>query len=352
MTSRKLYFIVPGALEQRTGGYVYDARIVEGLRRAGWIVHVHSLDGSFPDVDATAAAAMAEALESIPDGSSVVVDGLAMGGLPGPINDQGYRLRIVSLIHHPLAEETGLSEADQRRYRASEGAALGQCVGVIVTSEFTAGVVAEYGVPTDRVRVVPPGMDRVPAAEGPGDGEAPALLCVATLTPRKGHDVLVDALDRVRDLPWTCTFVGGLDRAPDFVQEVRDRVEKVGLADRIHFVGERAGKGLERLYRGASVFVLASHYEGYGMALSEAISAGLPLVSTTGGAIPTTVPADASVLVPPRDPEALAGALREVLENDARREELAAAARKHAGDFPDWDRAAATFAEAVAALTA
>lgn len=351
VTSRDLHLIIPGPLEQRTGGYVYDRRIVEGLRRLGWTVHVHGLEGAFPDPDPTAVAAMRAALESIPAGAIVVIDGLAMGGLPEPVRDHAQRLRVIALIHHPLADETGLSVEDQNRLRCSERAALGPCSGVIVTSAFTAGVVAAYDVPPDRIVVVPPGTEPAPAAAGPGEGRPPALLCVATVTPRKGHDVLVDALERLRDLPWSCTCVGSLDRTRDFARAVQEKISRADLDDRVHLVGERTDIELAELYHGASLFVLASHYEGYGMVLMEAIARGLPVVSTTGGAIPFTVPSEAAILVPPGNGKALADALRHLLTDDAHRAGIAAAARRHADEIADWDVAARSFAAAVDVLT-
>jgi glycosyltransferase involved in cell wall biosynthesis len=351
MSTNELHFIVPGALEQRTGGYVYDEHVVSGLRALGWIVRVHSLEGHFPEPDSRAAESLGKALESIPDGARVVIDGLAMGGLPDPVRDQAGRLRIVSLVHHPLSEETGLDEETRRRFKESERAALEPCRGVVVTSTFTKSVLADFGVPEAKIAVVRPGTDPAPTADGPPAGQPPVVLCVATVTPRKGHEVLVAALERLVDVPWTCVCVGGLDRAVEYAQGVREQVARADLEDRIAFVGERAGKALEDLYRGASVFVLASWYEGYGMALSEAIARGLPVVSTTGGAIPHTVPSDAALLVPPGDAEALAEALRSVLTDDAARERLASAARQRASQLPDWDTSTRAFAEAVLALT-
>ena len=143
------------------------------------------------------------------------------------------------------------------------------------------------------------------------------LLCVASVTPRKGHDVLVRALARIRDLEWTCVCVGGLDRDPSHTDSVLRAVADAGLEDRIQFVGERHGEDLDDLYRTASAFVLASYYEGYGMALADALAYGLPVVSTTGGAIPFTVPSEAGLLVEPGDSVAFADALRTLLEPPA-----------------------------------
>lgn len=351
MRSPELHVVVPGPLDQRTGGYLYDARMVEGLRELGWRVHVHELEGSFPDPDPTARAALDHALASLREGARVLIDGLAMGGLPGPIHRHGTRLRILSLVHHPLAEETGLSDADRRRLADAERDALRPCVGVLVSSDFTARCLEAFGVPASRVRAVTPGTDRAPMAEGPEPGRPPVLLSVASITPRKGHDVLVRALERVRELEWTCVLAGGLDRAPDHAAEVRKLVRAAGLADRIAFPGELHGPDLHDQYRRASIFVLASHYEGYGMALTEAIAHGLPVVSTTGGAIPHTVPGDAALLVEPGDDEAFGAALRTLLEpGSSTRSELASAAYRHAGALPTWSESVRAFARAITEL--
>jgi glycosyltransferase involved in cell wall biosynthesis len=343
-----LHFVVPGPLEQLTGGYVYDGHIVTGLRALGRSVRVHNLLGRFPDADAVARDALATTLEALPDATPVVIDGLAMGGLPEPIEAHAGRLRIVSLVHHPLAEETGLAEAERARFRESERRALEGCAGVIVSSSFTARVLGGFDVPAERIRVVVPGTERARAAEGPPDGEPPLLLCVASLTPRKGHDVLVAALERMSDLAWRCVCVGGLDRDPGHAESVRRQIADAGLADRIDLIGEREGPELDDVYHGASAFVLASHYEGYGMALAEALARGLPVVSTTCGAIPFTVPADAGILVEPGDAAAFARALRSLLSSDGvARAALSAAARRHAASLPSWRDSAAAFATAV-----
>lgn len=361
MTPPELHVVVPGPLEQRTGGYLYDARMVDGLRGLGWSVEVLNLEGSFPGGDELARAALTGALESLADGDRVLIDGLAMGGLPGPIKAHGGRLRILSLVHHPLADETGLAAVEQSRFTASEREALRPCLGVLVTSAYTARRLEAYDVAPSKVRAVPPGTEPGQAAEGPGRGEPPRLLCVGTVTPRKGQDVLVAALARISDLDWTCVCAGSLDRDVAYVRSVRERVRDAGLEQRIEFVGEHPGDVLDELYRTSSLFVLASHYEGYGMALAEALARGLPVVSTTGGAIPFTVPGECGVLVPPGDDRALAEALRSLLAGTqaggavasaapSRRDTLAAAARRYARELPDWDQAVAAFETAVLEL--
>lgn len=366
----RLHVVVPGRLDQRTGGYLYDARVVEGLEGRGWDVVVHELEGRFPPPGEGAASgagaggggaadgshaadALDAALASCAGGATVVVDGLALGGLPTVASRHAGRVRLLALVHHPLADETGLEPGERERLRDHEARALEACAGVVVTSGFTAGRVAAMGVPRDAVRAVPPGTEPAPPATGPGVGAPPGLLCVAAVVPRKGHDVLVEALARLRELPWRCRCVGSVDRDPSWAAGVRARVRDAGLEARIDFVGEKGSGALDALYDGASVFVLPSRYEGYGMALTEALVRGLPVVSTTGGAIPDTVPSEAGVLVPPGDAGALGAALEDLLdpaEGQARRERLSVAALRHGRALPTWDDTVEGFARAVREL--
>lgn len=355
MTSRELHVVVPGPIDQRTGGYIYDARVVSGLRELGWSVVVHSLAGVFPDPDRRARSSLVSTLAEIPIGRCVVIDGLAMGALPEPVRAEAGRLRLLALVHHPLADETGLDADTRDRFTGLERAALTACGGVVVTSAFTVRRLDAYGVEPGRVRVVSPGTDRCPPAAGPGRDAPPALLCVGSVTPRKGHDVLVRALARLRDVPWRCVCAGSLTSAPGYADSVRTSIRDAKLDDRVELTGECGSGRLDALYHHASLFVLPSHYEGYGMALTDALARGLGVVSTTGGAIPHTVPSEAAALVSPGDDVALTGALRDLLAEPGgarRRAALAGAARRHAETLPTWDEAAVGFAAAVQALTA
>ncbi len=350
MSPPNLHLVVPGPLDQRTGGYIYDASIVAGLRRMGWRVVVHELEGTFPEADAVAHASLTQALTDLPDDARVVVDGLAMGGLPQPLHDHGGRLRIVGLVHHPLADETGLDAHQRHRLSASEREALSACRGVLVTSATTASRVTAYGVRATRVCAVPPGTDPVPPADGPGPGAPPQILCVGAVIPRKAQDVLVRAVARLREKPWRCICAGSVTRDPAYAAAVETQVIDAGLTERVRLVGECEPDALDALYHSSSVFALPSYDEGYGMALSEALARGLPVVSTTGGAIPDTVPDGTGILVPPGDDQALAAVLDELLANAAQCRSLASAARRYAATLPNWDQAAAAFAAAVTAL--
>ena len=302
----------------------------------------------------------AAAMSMAEEGARVVIDGLAMGGLPQLIRVHCRRLQVLALVHLLLADEMGIDPGQRELFVALEKEALTICAGVITTSPFTRVRVTELGVDPEVVRSVPPGTNAARPAAGPGIGAPPRLLCVASVTPRKGQDVLVRALAQLADARWSCVCAGSLTRAPTFARAVQEQARQAGFSARIQFLGECESDVVEELYKTSSVFVLPSYYEGYGMVLAEAMVRGLPVVSTTGGAIPYTVPSDAGILVPPGDDGALSEALHNLLSDStgqpelssrARREKLSVAARRHALELPDWDQATETFANAVLELT-
>jgi glycosyltransferase involved in cell wall biosynthesis len=343
----RLALLLPGDPQTATGGYLYDRRIAEGLRRLGWEVRVHALDASFPEPSPAALAEAARVLAALPVGELLLIDGLALGGMPGLVEAQVGRLRLIALIHHPLAEETGLSPERAKALRAAERRALAAVSQVVVTSRFTARLLADYDVAAARIAVVEPGTDPAPPALGsPGPGLA--LLCVAALTPRKGQTDLLAALASLRKRDWRLILAGSLERSPPTVEAIRRQISDLALDGRVELAGEVSAARLSALYRTADLFVLPTRFEGYGMALTEALAHSLPVVSCTAGAVPETVPPDAGILVPPGDVDALAAALTAILDAPELRARLAAGAHRAAARLPTWDAAAARMAAAIA----
>lgn len=340
--SKSLVLVVPGRLETLTGGYGYDRRIVAGLIERGWTVSVRELGDSFPFPTEVARADAARVLESLPDDATVLVDGLAMGVLPEEVEHAAVRLRIVALVHHPLALETGIDAATAAALEASERRALATARRVIVTSRATAAGLATYGVSPDRIDVVEPGTDRAPLASGSRGGPR-QLLCVAALVPRKGHAVLFDALERIGSRHWRLACVGSLERHPAMAEDLRALARAKGLEELVEFAGEADSATLPGYYAAADLFVLPTLFEGYGMAVAEALARGLPVVSTRTGAIAELVGNDAGIVVPPGDVSALSNALSQVLGDagaDRLREKFAEGARRVRQELPTWDDAA------------
>jgi glycosyltransferase involved in cell wall biosynthesis len=344
---KRVGFAVPGDLATPTGGYAYDSRIITELRQLGWQVDVIDLGAGYPRPTDEQRAAAPSLLGAMPPDCPIVIDGLAFGVLP----EAAEQLRdrpLIGLVHHPLAFETGLPAAVAKAFHDSERRALATTRAVIVTSDSTAKLlVDDFEVPAARITVARPGNDLArPPALGSSDGLV-RLLCIGSLVPLKGYDVLIAALASLPDLPWRLSIVGDRTRHPETAARVDADIARFALGDRIEVLGAVPHERLAELYVASDIFVLASRFEGYGMALSEAIAHGVPVVSTTAGAIPQTVPADAGLLVPPDDVAALASALRRLIERPDERRRLAVAARAAAARLPTWPASARLFARAI-----
>jgi glycosyltransferase involved in cell wall biosynthesis len=350
LVNPRLAFLVPGPIATRTGGFIYDRRMIEGLRQLGWAVDVWELDETFPLPTDAALAHAASVLRTVADGGVVVVDGLALGAMPEFIEREASRLRIAALVHLPLAADVTRDRDTALRLGKSERRALAASALVVVTSPATVPMLAGYELSRDRITVAEPGTDPAPLARG-STGPSVQLLCVAAVHPGKGHDVLLRALADIPHDNWTLTCAGSVTRDRAFVDRVRGLARALGLEDRIVVAGELDAGGLRDRYGQADLFVLATLQETYGMAVAEALAHGLPVVGTTTGAIPALVGDDAGLLVPPGNSRALASALTRVIGDADLRSRLAEGARRVRDRLPTWEDAAKRLSAVLAPLT-
>lgn len=328
---RTVHVVLPGDIDDPaapSGGNTYDRRVCAGLGERGWVVHEHSVPGAWPHPDPAALAALARLLATAPDDAVVLVDGLIASTVPDLLAPHATRLRLVLLVHMPLNDE-------------AEGRALATARAVVATSEWTRRrLLAHHRLPADRVRVAPPGVTPAPPAP-PGSAAGHRLLCVAAVTRHKGHDVLVDALCVLADMPWTLVCAGTLTREPELVHRLRDRLAGAGLSERVRLAGPLTGPALDAAYAAADLLVLPSRGETYGMVVTEALARGVPVLATEVGGLPEALGRAPDgdlpgLLVPPDDPAALAGALSRWWGDDELRARLRHAALARRDTLTDW----------------
>ncbi|WP_210528121.1 glycosyltransferase family 4 protein [Rubellimicrobium arenae] len=335
---RPAAFAIPGDHRQKTGGFIYERRLLEELRAAGRDVAHLMLPASYPAPSEGEARAAAESLRALSSDRPLILDGLVFGAIDTGVL-ASLACPVIAMVHHPLGLETGLPPARAAHLLAREAANLRHVAHVVVPSAHTARVlVADFGLDPSLVTVAPPGHDG-PRGRRPLGTEQPLILSVGLLARRKGHDVLIRALSRIADLDWVAEIVGKTHEV-QVRDELRSLVDELGLRSRVLLAGEVEDADLARRYREARIFTLATRYEGYGMALAEALAAGLPIVTCRAGAVPDTV-GSAALLVPPDSPEALAGALRDLLTDDTLRTELATRAEAAGLRLPTWSDTAA-----------
>lgn len=313
-----------GFAEKPTGGNVYDGHLRRELVARGWDVITHEADPD--DVSATVA--------DIASGELVLVDSLVASWAP-----QAFRSRapgVVPLVHLIFGV------AGERELLADAGA-------VVATSEWTRRRLVRERVDPRRVHIAVPGVERARLRTGTPSGSR--LVCVATLVPDKGHDVLVAALAELIDLDWTCTLVGSLDRDPEYVERLRKRAAQAGITDRIRFAGEVSRDELETTYAQSDLALLPSRGETYGMVVAEALMHGVPVIASKVGGVPealgTVERGNPGMLVRPDDPAALARALRRWLEDPSLRRWLRQLTGDRRRTLPTWSATAAAVVQAL-----
>jgi glycosyltransferase involved in cell wall biosynthesis len=342
----RLIFAIPGDLSLLTGGYAYGRQILARLPESGIDVVHCQLPASFPDPSPADLRDAVDAVnKAISPGDIALIDGLAYGAF-SEAAIRAIDAPIVALCHHPLGLEAGLEPGRSRALIASETRALALAAWVIATSTHTARLLSrDFHVPEARITVAPPGTE--PAPRAIGTAEPLSLLAVGSITPRKAFGVLVEALAGLKDFEWQLSIVGGVHHAPETAAEVMRLIELRGLSPRIACLGELEGVALRHVFHRSDIFVSPSLYEGYGMALAEAMARGLPVITTTGGAAAETVPDQAALKVPPGDVAALREALRSLICDTSLRKRLSDSSWQAGQSLPRWRDTASAVAHAV-----
>jgi glycosyltransferase involved in cell wall biosynthesis len=334
----RVHVVVPEGIDDParvSGGNRYDREVCDGLRTAGWTVAETTAPGSWPRPDAAALGTLARSLDALPVGALVLADGLIASAARTVLVPRSGRLRIVVLVHMVF----GGSGHDGSVAERDELAVLAAARAVVTTSDWARRhLLDRYPLPAARVHVARPGTGPAPASLPTTGGER--LLCVGAVAPHKGQDVLLEALARTAGLAWRCRLVGPLDRDPAFVASLEHQAAVAGIADRLRLPGPRTGAALQLEYRSADVLVVPSRSETYGMVVTEALAAGLPVIATGVGGVPEAVGRTEhglpGLLVRPADSSALAAALTRWLTDADLRCRLRRAAVRRRETLPDW----------------
>ena len=349
----RVHVVVPEGFDnpgQPTGGNIYDRRICAGLAEAGWEVLVATVAAAWPAADSAARAELARIVSAIPDGEIALLDGLIASPTAAQLLPHAGRISMTVLLHMPLA--AALDRRHDASAQRSERVVLRAATGVVVTSAWTRQqVLTRYEVPAGRVHVARPGVDRVAAPARPVRGH---LICVGTLGRHKGQDLLVEALAELADLDWHCVLAGPLDRDPDFVDQLHTLISHLGYGHRVQLTGILTGEVLSHAYTTADLLVAPSRAETYGMAVTEALAHGLPVIAAAVGGLPEALGTAADgtrpgQLIPSGNPAALAAAIRDWLGDEPLRYRLRAAAAKRRTNLRSWEQTTQEIANALTA---
>ncbi len=341
---QKVHFAVPGDLATPTGGYGYARRLFRELPRLGIVLLPVTLPKGFPHPTSSELERTEQVLRELDPSHVLLIDCLAYGAFPMSLID-AIPCRIVALCHHPLALESGLSPETVEYLRRTESAALQRAAHVITTSHATADVLSgSFGIAAQKITAAPPGTDPAPHSPGHGGSEC-RILSVGAVTPRKGHERLIMTLAGLVDLDWHLTIVGP-ERDPETTGRLRKLIQSEDLGNRVTLAGALPVTQLTAAYQASDLFVLASEFEGFGMAFAEAMAHGLPVVGLASAAVEEAT-AGAARLV---EPDELGETLAALITNDQERRDLAQRCWTAGQTLMRWSETAAIHARVLEAI--
>jgi glycosyltransferase involved in cell wall biosynthesis len=346
-TRRPIVAIVP-CREPLTGGVQADLKILEELRVRGWdiaTVHMEEAPGKVPryrvlDQIQFNLRLIRRFWNSAPgfivledqglSGAVAVFNLFARTRMRAPIVVVTYHL-VFNLWRHPL-----------RRFvrRVIEGTVARSADLVIASSRSTQEELEDLGVATRNIRLISLGLTRRAQRERrvdhPQAASSVRLLTIGTVEPRKGLKYLIEALGQLRTLPWTLDVVGGLQEP--YQTRLTNLACSLHINERIRFHGRRNDEDVADLLAAADIYASPSLGEGFGLAVLEAMERGLPVVATEAGALSELIENERTgLLVPPRDPAALAAALRRTMVDPELRKRLGQSAREAVQGRFSWE---------------
>lgn len=342
----RVAFVTVGDTSRRTGGYLYNARVITGLRALG--VEVIVAGGASPKEQRESASRLGF-LVNPASFDVVVVDALARIAAAPHLDRWRASVPVVAMVHElqsVAGEEIGAEHiAREREYEEP----LLRADRLVAVSDHGKNLLEMRGIPSGRISVVPPGFDRFARVAEPSGADGPVrVLCVAQWIPRKGILTLVEAWAQIERPGAILQLIGETDADPDYTSRVRAAITAAPEGS-ITVNGVVDDAALENAYAGADLFALPSWYEGYGIVYAEALAHGLPVIACRVGPVPELVGRDAALLVPPDDADALSNALDQLIGDPTRRARMSEAARRRAAHLPRWEDAVTGFNETLQA---
>lgn len=345
----RIALVVPAPLTATSGSAEYARQITKAWREAGHEVTTHDLGGASTGINTKI---RSNIWANIDSSTAIVIDNQVLPSLADHADDLARRPAVI-LHHHQLSMETGLETATSAALSALEQRLTRHARHVITTSQITAAAMSHsFGLPTADITVIEPGTLNAPRSNRSASGGQTHVISIGALIPRKGHDVLMRAMARLFDLDWHLTIAGCPNQDPSCAATLQALPTMLGIKDRVTFLGTLQGPELEDLWQRADLFALATHHEGYGMAIAEALKRGLPVAVCGGGAAGALITPSSGVVCPPGDVDQLSKALRRLLFDASLRASYADAAWAIGQTLPDWPRQAALFAQVLQAHAA
>lgn len=342
----KLHFLIPGDIDTLASCYIYDKRLIEGLKQRGHQVEVHRLNDDFPFPSDESIQHCSQTVKNIAKSETVIVDSLALGVIPSILKELSLTNPVIGLIHLPLSADPNYSAYQRTLITSQEIEAFRLVKNFIVSSEFTRETLINFGIEEHKINLVIPGIDDFPQKKNYPD-QPTKLLSIANMCRSKDHSLLVRALTALKDKDWVLHCYGNLDWDRDYLADFQSLIRKNNLQKKILIHSTISGQELSDAYLDADLFVHPSDFEIYGMALVEALAHGLPVIASTGGGILKTIPPKMGQFFKPSDVYGLQSILEELFENPEIYKRLYTHALTYKQTAQTWSKSIDLFEKAI-----
>jgi glycosyltransferase involved in cell wall biosynthesis len=305
----RVHFLIPGDINQLTGGYIYNRKMIEGLVSKGHEVEVHNPGSDFPFPGKESLGNCRRIFSSIGRGEPIVIDSLALGPCEKIIVQFAGNNPMVGLIHLPLFMNPSFTQIEKSVFKAQESRAYKKMRFLIAVSMHTRQLIHECGIDNSSIFVVHPQAES-PTRKTFYPSLPHNLLCIANYTRNKGHSTLITALAGLKSFDWVLSCYGDQTMEIEYALKLIKEVKELGLDDRISLNGPLQHQSLTEIYLQADLFILPSEYESYPMVLVESLVHGIPVIAAEAGGIPELVPDGTGYFFEPGN----AGSLEKVIQ--------------------------------------
>jgi len=344
-----LGFVIPGDLNAPTGGSRYDREVLTRFANHPINAHVLGVSSRYPFPTLEDRNKTATLLSTCPC-DLLLMDGLAFGAF-SEIERAAMIKPLIVLLHHPLADETGLSADIAQQFYELEKSNLRLAQMVIVTSQATKlRLINAYEVDEDQIIVAEPAITRPPFLahqKRQSQGDPCLMLAVGSISPRKNYSILIKALARIKTKrAWVLNIAGRCDDQQE-TQKLKTLINELGLGSQINLLDTVSETVLQSLYQDSDFLLFPSLYEGYGMALTEALSYGLPVIASVNIPAATGLKGDAVQLIEPEKTALWAETIEQWMNDKIAFTKAVETAKGMAATLPDWDQTTLQIVQAV-----
>ena len=271
---KSIYFIYPGNINAKTGGYIYEKNIITYCRKKNINIYPISLSENYPFPDEKDLKRFLKILKNIPIKSTIVIDGLALEGMYDIFN-KFNKYKVVGLIHHPLSLEFKGNTA--KKFLKLEKKYLNLINNFIVTSiETKSLLINEFKIKNYKISVVEPGIFRMKKYKYNKKNKLHFLTC-GSIIDRKNYLFLLEVFKNFKN--YSLNIIGDTSRDSDYYIKIKKYVKTNKLSTKINFIGKVSDLKLAKLYSQTDFYISVSKYEGFGMSLANALIAKKPIIT-------------------------------------------------------------------------